>query len=199
MRALILRRVALIEPRARVRCCSDVPGWPNGPARRVSSRATAIPRPCWTPPRRRGPRLVERLGVHDDELPLMLCPNGTVLKRPTDAEAAMCLGITPGLDPDKSTMSRWSGPAQPGLRPPSTPRPRLIGAGARPARLRRPGGRLGADRELPGLPDRHLRPGARRPGLHPGAEVRRGHHDSMEVDALALRRRRGAGGSRPEP
>ena len=31
----------------------------------------------------------------------MLCPNGTVLKRPTDAQAAMCLGITPELDPEK--------------------------------------------------------------------------------------------------
>jgi len=29
----------------------------------------------------------------------MICPNGTVLKRPTDAEAGVCLGITPDLDP----------------------------------------------------------------------------------------------------
>ena len=31
----------------------------------------------------------------------MLCPNGTVLKRPTDAQAAMSFGITPELDPEK--------------------------------------------------------------------------------------------------
>ncbi len=30
----------------------------------------------------------------------MLCPNGTVLRRPSDAEAGACLGITPDLDPD---------------------------------------------------------------------------------------------------
>ena len=30
----------------------------------------------------------------------MVCPNGTVLKRPTDAEAALCLGMTPELNPD---------------------------------------------------------------------------------------------------
>ena len=48
-----------------------------------------------------GRELVERFGVRPDELPLMLCPNGTVLKRPTDAEAAACLGITPDLDPDR--------------------------------------------------------------------------------------------------
>jgi thioredoxin reductase (NADPH) len=44
--------------------------------------------------------VVERFGLQPDELPLMLCPNGTVLKRPTDAEAAACLGITPELDPE---------------------------------------------------------------------------------------------------
>jgi thioredoxin reductase (NADPH) len=46
-----------------------------------------------------GRAVVERLGVQPDELPLMICPNGTVLKRPTDAEAGVCLGITPDLDP----------------------------------------------------------------------------------------------------
>jgi thioredoxin reductase (NADPH) len=46
-----------------------------------------------------GRALVERLGVQPEELPLMICPDGTVLKRPTDAEAAACLGITPDLDP----------------------------------------------------------------------------------------------------
>ena len=38
--------------------------------------------------------------MQPDELPLMICPNGTVLKRPTDAEAGICLGITPELDPE---------------------------------------------------------------------------------------------------
>jgi thioredoxin reductase (NADPH) len=43
---------------------------------------------------------VERFGVQPDELPLMICPNGAVLKRPTDVEAGVCLGITPELDPN---------------------------------------------------------------------------------------------------
>jgi thioredoxin reductase (NADPH) len=47
-----------------------------------------------------GQALVERFGVLADELPLMICPNGTVLKRPSDVEAAACLGMTPELDPD---------------------------------------------------------------------------------------------------
>ncbi|MBB4589545.1 thioredoxin reductase (NADPH) [Rhizobium leguminosarum] len=46
-----------------------------------------------------GRALVERLGILPVDLPLMVCPNGTVLKHPTDAEAACCLGIMPELDP----------------------------------------------------------------------------------------------------
>jgi thioredoxin reductase (NADPH) len=48
-----------------------------------------------------GHALVERLGVLPHELPLMVCPNGTVLKRPSNEAAGICLGITPELDPAK--------------------------------------------------------------------------------------------------
>jgi thioredoxin reductase (NADPH) len=44
---------------------------------------------------------VERFGILEHELPLMICPNGAVLKRPTDVEAGACLGITPELDAAK--------------------------------------------------------------------------------------------------
>ncbi len=44
--------------------------------------------------------LVERLGISPEELPLMICPSGTVLRNPTNAEAATCLGITPELEPN---------------------------------------------------------------------------------------------------
>lgn len=47
-----------------------------------------------------GRAIVERLGVAVEELPLMVCPNGAVLRCPSDAEAGACLGITPELDPD---------------------------------------------------------------------------------------------------
>lgn len=43
--------------------------------------------------------LVERLGIQPADLPLMVCPSGSILKNPSDAEAAVCLGITPELDP----------------------------------------------------------------------------------------------------
>ncbi|WP_377299533.1 FAD-dependent oxidoreductase [Rhizobium sp. SGZ-381] len=48
-----------------------------------------------------GRALIERLGIPASDLPLMVCPNGTVLKKPTDAEAAACLGMTPKLIPGK--------------------------------------------------------------------------------------------------
>ncbi len=48
-----------------------------------------------------GRAVVERFGVLPGELPLMVCPNGEVLKRPSDTEAGLCLGITPVLDTEK--------------------------------------------------------------------------------------------------
>jgi thioredoxin reductase (NADPH) len=44
---------------------------------------------------------VERMGVLPHELPLMVCPTGNVLRRPSNAEAAACLGLIIPLDPQK--------------------------------------------------------------------------------------------------
>lgn len=100
MRAFILRRVALIQEGGAGSLLIDRPGRPdllrlegfltrNGypyTVLDVASDAEAL-------------AAVERFGVQPDELPLMICPDGSVLKNPTDAEAGMCLGITPELDP----------------------------------------------------------------------------------------------------
>jgi thioredoxin reductase (NADPH) len=100
MRAFILRRVGLIEGGG---VGSVLVGHPdaadlvriegflgrNGYPYTVLDAATSD-----------GKALVERYGVLADELPIMICPNGTLLKRPSDVEAAACLGITPELDPD---------------------------------------------------------------------------------------------------
>ena len=48
-----------------------------------------------------GRAAIERFGVLPEELPIMVCPDGTLLKRPNETQAAACLGITPELDPDK--------------------------------------------------------------------------------------------------
>lgn len=48
-----------------------------------------------------GRAAIERFGVLAEDLPIMICPDGTLLKRPNEAQAAACLGIMPELDPDK--------------------------------------------------------------------------------------------------
>src|SRR5262245_13372176 len=45
--------------------------------------------------------VLERSGVLPADLPILICPTGSLLKRPTDAEAGACLGITPKLDAEK--------------------------------------------------------------------------------------------------
>ncbi len=101
MRALILRRVGLIESEGSGSVLIGPAHTPdlvrlqgfltrNGYPHQVMDAAHDA----------EAAELVERLGVRDDELPLMLCPNGEVLRRPSDAEAGHCLGITPDLDPE---------------------------------------------------------------------------------------------------
>jgi thioredoxin reductase (NADPH) len=101
MRAFILRRVALIEEGGAGSVLIGRPGTPElvrlqGFLSRNSYPYTMLDATA----DEEGRIVVERLGVRPDELPLMLCPNGTVLKRPTDAQAGVCLGITPELDPE---------------------------------------------------------------------------------------------------
>ena len=48
-----------------------------------------------------GSALIERLGVLPEQLPLMVCLDGRVLERPSLAEAGVCLGMTPELDPKR--------------------------------------------------------------------------------------------------
>lgn len=102
MRAFILRRVALIEEGGGAGSVlvgpSDMPDLVrlegfltrNGHPFIVMDAASG-----------EGLAIVERFGVLPEDLPLMLCPDGTLLKRPTDAEVGMCLGITPHLDPHR--------------------------------------------------------------------------------------------------
>ena len=81
---------------------------------------------------------------------------------------------------------------RPVSRPRSTPPPKACPSSVLDcARLRRPGRRQRAHRELSGLSDRHLRAGARRPRLHAGAEIRRRDADSgRRSQSLDARRER---------
>ncbi len=100
MRAFILRRVALIQDGGAGSLLIDRGGSPdlvrlqgflsrNGYPYTVLDAATD----------EEARAAVERFGVQPHELPLMICPTGELLKRPSDSEAGMCLGITPELDP----------------------------------------------------------------------------------------------------
>jgi thioredoxin reductase (NADPH) len=102
MRAFILRRVALIEDGG---SGSLLIGHPNSPdLLRIQGFLSRNGYPYTVlnvEADEEARAAVERFGVLDAELPLMICPNGALLKRPSDAEAGACLGITPELDPDK--------------------------------------------------------------------------------------------------
>ena len=47
-----------------------------------------------------GKALVERLGVLPADLPILICPNGTLMRHPSDAEAGVGLGIVPDITPE---------------------------------------------------------------------------------------------------
>jgi thioredoxin reductase (NADPH) len=102
MRAFILRRVGLIESD---RSGSILIGHADMPdVVRLQGFLTRNGYPITVLDASNDPEaraLIERLGIHDDEQPLLLCPNGTVLRRPTNEEAGRCLGLTPKLDPGR--------------------------------------------------------------------------------------------------
>jgi thioredoxin reductase (NADPH) len=100
MRAFILRRVGLIEAGGAGSVLVGRPGAADlvrlqGFLARNGYPVTVMDAESDA----EGRAVVERLGVLPEDLPLMICPDGTVLKRPTNAQAGVCLGITPELDP----------------------------------------------------------------------------------------------------
>jgi len=99
MRAFILRRVDLLQGGTAGSVLIGQPGTPDMTRLQNFLSRNGYPfvlRDMATDEDAR--TLVEKTGVQPDELPVMVCPNGAVLKRPTDAEAGVCLGITPELD-----------------------------------------------------------------------------------------------------
>jgi thioredoxin reductase (NADPH) len=100
MRALILRRVGLIEEGGAGTILIGVPDDPDLVRLQGFLTRSSFPNlvlDASTDPE--GKALVERIGVAPADLPLVVCPSGAMLKNPSDAEVAMCLGMTPTLDP----------------------------------------------------------------------------------------------------
>lgn len=102
MRALILRRMGLIETGA---------GGPvivgsadNGDVLRLEGflsrnghphqRLDPATDPC-------GKVLIEKFEVAPADLPIVVCPNGKMLRNPTETELARCIGLISALDPNQ--------------------------------------------------------------------------------------------------
>jgi thioredoxin reductase (NADPH) len=102
MRALILRRVGLLETGA---------GGPviigradNGDVLRLENflRRNSHPHQTLDPDTDSEARaLIERFHVDPGQLPIVLCPGGQLLRNPSDNELARCLGLVGPIDPDR--------------------------------------------------------------------------------------------------
>ncbi|WP_374574717.1 FAD-dependent oxidoreductase [Phenylobacterium sp.] len=101
MRALILRRVNLIEAGAG----PVILGPQDHPdVVRLKGFLTRNGHPHFGLDPRRDPpaqALVERFHLSEAELPIVVCPGGDLLRNPTEGELARCLGMVGRVDPDK--------------------------------------------------------------------------------------------------
>ncbi len=145
MRALILRRVLVIERGQGVILVGS-----SGNARLLALqnflRRNAFPNMTLDAEQdAEAVALLERLTPQPDDFPLVVCPDGTVLRNPDEGQLASCLGLIPEFDPTcTSTMWRSSAPDPRDSRRPSTRHPKdcrsrrstVAHPAARPARVR---------------------------------------------------------------
>ncbi|MFW2852824.1 FAD-dependent oxidoreductase [Sphingomonas sp. TX0543] len=102
MRALILRRVSLIEEGGAGTIIIGVPNSPDVLRLQNFLSRSGLPNLVLdVRSNEDGRDLVERTGVLPEDLPLVVCPSGPLLRRPSDEDLAACLGIVPDIDPDK--------------------------------------------------------------------------------------------------
>ncbi|BCF91943.1 MULTISPECIES: FAD-dependent oxidoreductase [Paraburkholderia] len=98
MRALILRRVGLIERGA---------GGPIIVGKSNDRRLVSLqgflarnghPHTVLDERDEDGLRVIEQFAAGPEDMPLVICPDGSVLRHPSDPELATCLGLIPDLD-----------------------------------------------------------------------------------------------------
>jgi thioredoxin reductase (NADPH) len=102
MRALILRRVGLIETGGGGPVIVGRPD--NGDVLRLENflRRNSHPRQMLDPDAdSEAKALIERFHVDPDQLPIVLCPQGQLLRNPSEDELARCLGLVGPIDPDR--------------------------------------------------------------------------------------------------
>ncbi|PTB21881.1 thioredoxin reductase [Trinickia symbiotica] len=98
MRALILRRVAAIE-RGQGAVLVGSPDTPRLLALQHFLRRNGFPHMALDVGDADAIALLERLTPQCDDMPLVVCPDGTVLRNPDEGQLASCLGILPEFDP----------------------------------------------------------------------------------------------------
>ncbi|MES2019120.1 MAG: FAD-dependent oxidoreductase [Pseudomonadota bacterium] len=102
MRALILRRVSLIEAGTSAPVLVAPPNHPNLFALQSFLSANGQPHMVLDPATSANAAALVRLyAPGHDQFPLVVCPDGVVKKNPGLAEMGRCLGMLPDLDPDK--------------------------------------------------------------------------------------------------
>jgi thioredoxin reductase (NADPH) len=98
MRAFILRRVALIQ----VGAGTVIIGKSDGvDSMRLQNflRRNGIPHTVLDPQTdREGAELIERLALRPSDLPIAVCPDGTVLRNPSEKKLAQCQGLLPRFE-----------------------------------------------------------------------------------------------------
>jgi thioredoxin reductase (NADPH) len=102
MRALILRRVGLIEVGAGGPVIVGREG--QGDVLRLETFLSRNGHPHLilnSESDAEAKALVERFHVDPGQLPIVLCPNGQLLRNPTEEELARCIGLIGPLDPDR--------------------------------------------------------------------------------------------------
>lgn len=101
MRALILRRVGLIESGAGP---VIIGGEANADVLRLVNflRRNGHPYQAIDPAKDScGQTLVERFKIEQEELPIVLCSTGQLLRNPTEGQLARCVGLVGPIDPDR--------------------------------------------------------------------------------------------------
>jgi thioredoxin reductase (NADPH) len=102
MRALILRRVGLLETGAGGPIIVGPPG--NGDVLRLAVflRRNGHPHQQLDPETdAEAKALIERFHVDASQLPIVLCPTGELLRNPTEMDLARCIGLVAPVDPTR--------------------------------------------------------------------------------------------------
>jgi thioredoxin reductase (NADPH) len=102
MRALILRRVGLLETGAAGPIIVGRAG--DGDVLRLEGflRRNGHPRQRLDPETDACAKaLIDRFHVDDDQLPIVVCPDGRMLRNPSETELARCIGLVGPIDPDR--------------------------------------------------------------------------------------------------